>query len=90
MALKFSHEPLLQNPFYHVGQKYIHREGHVLGAEPSRSSSKRPEKLQPATDGSRCRISLPNIRWSSGSPAEEREEGLEKPEQTGIPCEHGP
>lgn len=37
-------------------------------------SSKRPERFQPATDGSRCRILKSNIRKSSGRP-EKRQEG---------------
>jgi hypothetical protein len=34
-------------------------------------SSERPERLHPATDGSRGRVPQPNIRLSSGSPARE-------------------
>lgn len=35
-----------------------------------------------ATDGSRCRVPYPNIRWSSQSPAEELEKGWVEPDQT--------
>lgn len=42
----------------------------------------RPERLYPAIDGSRCSVPQPNIRLSSGSPAEDAEEGLEEPEES--------
>lgn len=35
-------------------------------------------RFHPASDGSRCRDSQPNIRQSSGNPEEENEEELEE------------
>lgn len=48
------------------------------------SSSRRPERLHAATDGSRSRIPPPKIRRSLGSLAEEREEEFYEPESLGI------
>ena len=48
------------------------------------SSSKKPQVLHPATDGSRCRIPKSNIRQSLGGPVGELEEGSEEPEKTGT------
>lgn len=46
----------------------------VLGLEPSRTIRIQRDIIQ-ELDGSRCRVPESNIRWSLGSPVENREDG---------------
>lgn len=48
------------------------------------------EGLHPAPYGNRCRDSQLNVRQSLGNPSEEWKEGLQKPEESRSPLEHGP
>lgn len=55
-------------------------------------SSKRPERILPATDGGRHRVPQPNNKQSSGNPTEEGEEGTgtERAEGSETLKEHDP
>lgn len=60
------------------------------GQSLAESSSRRPERVHAATDGSRSRIPPPKIRQSLGRPAEEGEEELYEPERSEISWKHHP
>lgn len=49
------------------------------------SPSKRPARVYPAADGSRCRVPYPNVMCTLKCSIEDGEEGLQEPEGLGTP-----